>query len=428
MLAPPPPVDSAEPMKILIVAWAWPPTGRVGALRPMGMAKEWSARGHVVHILTGPGDRGGEWSPDLEDRARATGAVVHRAPAPGLAARTRPIVARGATVADLVAGPPVGRLRQLLAQWRNFPDYQRSWIRPGIALARQVVHDTPIGVVWTSSPPESAHFIGRALARRGVPWVADFRDPWSEYFAARWDPLSRWLIDRIARWTLAPAWALTAATNGIASSMARAAHTLPTCVYNGYDEDSTATAPIVPRTLGYFGRVDPQYQHPDRLWPALRILRAAGTPWTVEFFLSPGGGGGANLSVPEDLRETVSVHPTLAHAVALQKMRTYGGLLALCLEHAQGQDIVPAKTFEYVGSGRPVLVISPAHFELRRLVQSRRVGVGAWETNEIVQALATLAEFQISEAGRRSLSREATAAALANLLRSTANREQRQRA
>ena len=33
--------------------------------------------------------------------------------------------------------------------------------------------------VITTSPPESAHGVGMALARRGVPWVADVRDAWN---------------------------------------------------------------------------------------------------------------------------------------------------------------------------------------------------------------------------------------------------------
>ena len=33
--------------------------------------------------------------------------------------------------------------------------------------------------VITSSPPESVHSVGRALRRRGVPWVADLRDAWT---------------------------------------------------------------------------------------------------------------------------------------------------------------------------------------------------------------------------------------------------------
>ena len=406
-------------MRILIVTWAWPPTGRVGALRPMGMAREWVRSGHIVHVVTGPGDRGGEYSPDLEARARATGAVVHRTPAPALAPPDRPDPCR-ATVAALVARPPVSRLRQLVSQWIHFPDSQRSWIRPAIALSREIMSSTPIDVVWTTSPPESVHFVGRALARQGTPWVADFRDPWSDYFLARWDPLSRRIIDSIASRVLRPARGLTTASDGIASSVGKAAHVLPIRAYNGYDEQPLATGAGVPRSLAYFGRVDPRDQHPERLWPALRALRARGAPWTVDFFLSPGGGGGADIRVPDDLRPDVALHPPLPHALALDEMRRHAALLVLCLESARGGDIVPAKVFEYVGSGRPAVVVAPPHFEIRQLVESAGVGVGAWEPDELAQALGTLHAFRVNEAGRASLSRAAAAATVATLLAAAA--------
>ena len=53
--------------------------GRIGSLRPVGLAREWVRAGHVVHVVTGPGDRGGEYTPDLLPSATQAGAVVHRA-------------------------------------------------------------------------------------------------------------------------------------------------------------------------------------------------------------------------------------------------------------------------------------------------------------------------------------------------------------
>jgi hypothetical protein len=382
----------------------------------MGMAREWVKAGHVVHVVTGPGDRGGEYSPDLEDAARTTGAVVHRAAAPGVAIPSRRRELSHATVPDLEARPPVGRLRQILSQWKNFPDHQRSWIGPALGVARRIVASTPVDVVWTTSPPESVHFVGRALARQGIPWIADFRDPWSDYFLARWDPLSRWLVDRVAWRALRPARAFTAASEGIARSIGRATHLPPIRVYNGFDDDVPAREPFAPRSLGYFGRVDPRDQHPERLWPALRYVRAGNTPWTVAFFLTPGGGGGAGLRVPDDLRPSVAVRPTVPHGAALEAMRRHAALLVLGVESARGGDIVPAKVFEYAGSGRPVLVVAPPHFEIRHLVESTRIGVGAWQTDELARALGTLETFQVDEGGRRSMSRTIAAATVLDLI------------
>lgn len=39
-------------MKILIIAYLFPPTNEVGALRPYGWAKYWSETGHEVSVIT----------------------------------------------------------------------------------------------------------------------------------------------------------------------------------------------------------------------------------------------------------------------------------------------------------------------------------------------------------------------------------------
>src|SRR5262245_54421594 len=117
-------------MKILIVSWGWPPIGRIGAMRPIGLAREWAKIGHQVHVLTGPGDRGGEYSPDLIPAGEASGAVVHRADAHSM---PRPAELRPAwdtPEAQRVQRKPISRLRQILGQWRGFPDLQRTWIGP----------------------------------------------------------------------------------------------------------------------------------------------------------------------------------------------------------------------------------------------------------------------------------------------------------
>jgi Glycosyl transferase 4-like domain len=396
-------------LRILVVTWAWPPIGRIGALRPMGMASVWRADGHEVHVLTGPGDRGGEYSPDLVPRAEASGAVVHRAAAPGVAAPAALRPAFEMAVAEVAARTRVSRARQVLSQWKSFPDLQRSWIGPAVRTATALHAARPFDVVWTTSPPESVHFIGRRLARQGLRWVADFRDPWSDYLLARWDPASRWLIRRISSRVLAAAAAVTAATEGVAASLGRAAGRTVTCVRNGFDVSDHAPSPVRRRVLGYFGRIDPRLQDARHLWDPLRALRARGTPWQVEFYMVPGGGGGARIDVPPDLCDSVHVRPPLPHPEALRRMTSMGALLVLGCEGRRGADVVTGKLYEYVGSGRPVLVCAPAGYEARTLVETTGTGGGAWGPAEIAQRLEQMDGFVASAAGRATLSREVTA-------------------
>src|SRR5919198_764014 len=57
----------------------------------------------------------------------------------------------------------------LLAAWAPFAR------RRALKLNRREGFDSVI----TTSPPESAHLVGRALQRRGLAWAADVRDGWS---------------------------------------------------------------------------------------------------------------------------------------------------------------------------------------------------------------------------------------------------------
>jgi hypothetical protein len=390
-------------MRILIVAWSWPPIGRIGALRPLGFAREWSARNHEVHVVTGPGDRGGEYAPDLEAQALSSGAQVHRAPAPGLVRTDAARPAFALSAAEQLVPRQVSRARQILAQWRTFPDQQRSWIGPASQAALAQHRETAFDVVWSTSPPESVHYVARALV--GVPWVADFRDQWSDYLLGRWDPISRWVIDGISRRVLSRAFAQTGATEGVCRSLRRATGRRTICIRNGFDPVEHSGGQVSSRRLGYFGCIDPRTQYPDRLWTPLRILRDKGRPWELEIFLTPGGGGSARIEPPDDLRHLVRVSPPLPYAEALQAMQRMTALLVLAWEGRGGETQLPGKLYEYVGSRRPVLVCAPPGFEARALVETTGVGLAAWGVGPIVDALERLECFVPDDGGRESLSR-----------------------
>ncbi len=385
-------------------------------MRPLGMAREWSRAGHEVHVLTGPGDRGGEYCPDLLAAGEESGAVVHRAPCPGISPPQTLRPAYEQRTENLVARR-ISRGRQIAGQWKGFPDLQRSWIRPATVLATGLHAHHRFDVVWTTSPPESVHFVGRSLARRGLPWVPDFRDQWSEYLLARWDPLSRWIIDRITRRVLAPARAVTANTQGVCDSIARASGRTVTCIRNGWDPPPVGTATARPRALGYFGRIDPEFQHPERLWEPLRRVRSGGPPWTLDIFAAPGGGGGAVVNIPRDLEDLVRVRSPLPHPQALLEMQSMAALLVLGWEALGGEAAVAGKLFEYIGSRRPVLAVAPPHYEVSRLLASTGLGVSGWSTDELVEALRSLETLAAAPSARLALSRESSARRLAALLR-----------
>ncbi len=61
------------------------------------------------------------------------------------------------------------------------PDARKFWIKPSVAFLDSYLKANPVDCIITTGPPHSLHLIGLKLSKRtGLPWLADFRDPWTE--------------------------------------------------------------------------------------------------------------------------------------------------------------------------------------------------------------------------------------------------------
>lgn len=80
---------------------------------------------------------------------------------------------------------PLIRLGKALAyvvhQHLLLPDPQIAWILPAFVKSLYIIQKTGVSLIYTSSPPNSMQVLGLLLKRvTALPWVADFRDPWTE--------------------------------------------------------------------------------------------------------------------------------------------------------------------------------------------------------------------------------------------------------
>ena len=85
---------------------------------------------------------------------------------------------------------PVQRLSMFVRGNFFVPDPRCLWIRPSVRFLKRYIKEHPIDVIISTGPPNSMHLIGRNLKREtGLPWIADFRDPWTEIFYFKHIPM-----------------------------------------------------------------------------------------------------------------------------------------------------------------------------------------------------------------------------------------------
>jgi glycosyltransferase involved in cell wall biosynthesis len=268
--------------------------------------------------------------------------------------------------------------RHLAFKGRHFsaftrPDRWMSWRFDGVRQGLKLVRELRPQALWSTYPIATAHAIGAALAQKtGLPWVADFRDPMAQpgYPA---DPQTHAAFVGIEQQAVAHAAALTFTTPGAGRTFGQryaAAGPRIHLLENGYDEDSFATAeqalaaaggpqPLVPGaiTLLHSGIVYAKERDPRALMAALGALKARGAlvpgRMRLRFRASVNEGLLQELAAQHQVQDLIELCPPVPYRQALAEMLQADGLLVM-----QGNDCndqVPAKTYEYLRAGRPIL-------------------------------------------------------------------------
>ena len=77
--------------------------------------------------------------------------------------------------------------KQRLSLWIRgnlfVPDPRVGWVKPSVRFLKKYLAEHPVDVIVTTGPPHSMHLIGQRLHKElGIPWIPDFRDPWSRMY------------------------------------------------------------------------------------------------------------------------------------------------------------------------------------------------------------------------------------------------------
>ncbi len=174
--------------RVLMVVSGFPPSIEMGSQTCWQIARNLPGHGWTPIVLTI-----GERHIEYPDPAQAgfepgfpvvrTGMLPHpvsilrrlRARRKGGGESTEP------TASAVVSARRHGRLHRTLLAGLNVPDTMTGWILPAVLAGRRVVRKSDVACLLSSGPAWSSHLAGLALARlTGIPWVAHFRDPWSQ--------------------------------------------------------------------------------------------------------------------------------------------------------------------------------------------------------------------------------------------------------
>jgi glycosyltransferase involved in cell wall biosynthesis len=301
--------------------------------------------------------------------------------------------------------PRVWRVEQPLREAFQYPDRFVKWNRDALPLAREVLARRRHHVIYSTSPPVTSHYIALRLREEfGLPWVADFRDPWTDNVLEYGDPPSwRRRIDRrLQRRIFESADCIVANTEANRVVLVEK-HGVPpdkvTTITNGYDEDDFrgvhGEPPAERFRITYCGSFYSTY-NPSAFLAALKkfltrepdarlVLTLAGDAcrWAGDNIRDPDLSSSSRLELLGYLshREVCAVLVS-SHWL----LHTYPAGISYS---------IPGKLFEYLRSGRPIIAVCDRPSEVASLLE--RTGHGRTFRPEETEALADYIEAEYGE-------------------------------
>jgi glycosyltransferase involved in cell wall biosynthesis len=390
-------------MRLLIVAFYFPPTGGGGVQRTLKFCKFLPEFGVDVHVLT-PEDSKWFARDDQLLEAIPPATTVHRCRFLGPRSSFRSDALRGRS--------RLGRLgveARYAYQRGLLPDKAAPWMATALPAGIGIVRREGIDVVMSSSPPSSAHLVAEAIAtatRR--PLVTDFRDSWLDNPHRRYEKAGvrakRAVIARMAGSVGRRSSALVAATGSIAQELGRlhpsAAHKT-TVIENGADFDDFEGLPrtrnerfTIVHAGSFFGHRTPTtfMLALQRLLERRPDLRGRVLVRFIGELRAEHREYGGRLGIGDAWRE----EGFLPYAESVAAQRAADALLLLIPDAGgRGNAVLSGKVFEYVASRRPVLAAVPPNGAAANLI--RGIGAGRVVDGDDAEGISRELEALVDE-------------------------------
>jgi glycosyltransferase involved in cell wall biosynthesis len=264
------------------------------------------------------------------------------------------------------------------------PDARMLWIRPSVRFLLDYLKDHPVDAIVSDGPPHSNTRIATLLKKKtGIPWLADFQDPWTQVDYYQMLTLMPW-ADRKHHRMEQEAFGAADKITIVSPTWKRALETIGaenvSVIPWGFDPEDfeNITPAAVPgftfMHLGIMG----QDRNPQTFFQVLRELQEENPDFKkelrMEFY------GQVDYSVEEaysrqDLQDRVHTPGAVPRGRALELTAGSQVLLLLLNKQHNVKGRIPGKLFEYLAARRPILVLGPPDSDVARIIRETDSGM-----------------------------------------------------
>jgi len=263
------------------------------------------------------------------------------------------------------------------------PDPKIFWVNKSVSFLRTYLKENPVDVIISTGPPHSMHLIALGVKKHmNIPWIADFRDPWSkldlldDYNISK---SSRKKYEHLEKQVLMKSDVCLTVSNNWGKMFSELGASRVEVITNGYDAEDVKLESITSDNfiVSHFGLLN-HMRNPKDFWCALNDLCAENNSFGARLELHLGGTLDAGvldeLNQLEHLKPCLYVHPYISHEDVLKWYSKSSLLLLLTFESEIGKGNIPGKLFEYLAMNKPVIAFGHEDGDVAEILEQIEVG------------------------------------------------------
>jgi glycosyltransferase involved in cell wall biosynthesis len=377
--------------KVLIITYYWPPSGGAGVQRWLKFVKylrlfDWEP---VVYTPENPE------SPELDeslytDIPENLTILKTKIWEPYLLykkflGRSKDDKIKAAFLQEKKSNPVSEKISVWIRGNFFIPDARKFWIKPSVKFLTKYLQTHPVDLIISTGPPHSMHLIARKVsAIAQLPWIADFRDPWTRIDFYKDLQLTGWADlkhHRLEKLVLKDAAAVITVGKTMATDFSRILDREYHVITNGFDEDdippSGSFQADAKFAVSHIGSLVSS-RNPLAFWKAIRSILNEKPDFgdDLEIRLV----GRVDISVQESVEEYklgkyIRKTEYLPHAEVIKVLQQSRLLLLLINNTPNANSILTGKFFEYLSSGRPIICIGPPHGDAASILMETQSGL-----------------------------------------------------
>jgi glycosyltransferase involved in cell wall biosynthesis len=376
--------------KVLVITYYWPPSGGAGVQRWLKFVKYLRNFGWEPVIYTPENTE-----MPSEDRSLATdvpeGITVLKSRIWEPYTAYKKFVGRKSTdriKTGFLSEKKTPSVTEQISVWIRgnlfIPDARKYWIKPSVNFLTDYLKDNPVDVVVSTGPPHSMHLIALGLKNKlDIPWLADFRDPWTSidfYKDLKLTPRSDRKHRKLEKQVLSKADRVVVISPGMKKDFENILPKPYDVVTNGYD------LPEIPQltnsnegafSITHIGSLVPS-RNPEMLWKALGELIEENQEFAESLKIQLVGQMDHSVvsSIEQyKLQKYLDTRDYLPNQEVIGLQQQAGVLLLLINDTPSSRLILTGKVFEYIVSGRPILCIGPTDGDAAALLSETNTGI-----------------------------------------------------